>query len=62
MEIELHNTPQFYVGYLQNWITKLEKDKAPEVQIVVAKDLLTLVTIAAGNLAPQPVEKSEPLN
>lgn len=53
MIIKLHNTPQFYIQYIKNWLAKEEKDNAPEVQRAIIEDILTLVTVAAEHLTPE---------
>lgn len=54
--VELHNTPQFYLEYVKNWLAhEKKKEKANPVELALVEDLAKLVEIAVGVLSP--VEK-----
>lgn len=55
--ITLHNTPQFYVEYMKNWLATTKTVSPAEKMII--QDLTTLVEIGADHLKAQP-EPAEP--
>jgi len=55
--ITLHNTPQFYVEYMKNWLATT-KTVSPAERLII-QDIATLVEIAVGHLKAQP-EPAEP--
>lgn len=59
--ITLHNTPEFYLGYMRNWLLHAEKDKKKSpAELLIVRDLATLVELGAGVLAPSPSNEGEP--
>lgn len=55
--ISLHNTPQFYLQYVKNWLAhEKKKPTANPAEIAIVTDLATLVEIAVGVLEPEPAE------
>jgi len=55
--IEFHNTPQFYLAYVKNWLTHEKKGgKASPAEIAIIEDIAKLVEIAVAQLAPVPEE------
>ena len=55
--ITLHNTPQFYMEYMKNWLATTKTISPAEKMII--QDLATLVEIGADHLKAQP-EPAEP--
>lgn len=54
--IELHNTPQFYVEYMKNWLTHKRKEGANPAELAMVEDIKTLVEVAVSVLDPVPAE------
>lgn len=55
-QITLHNTPQFYKAYMENWLAHQKKENANAAQVAVVEDIKTLVKVAIGVLDPEPAE------
>lgn len=52
--ISFHNTPSFYLEYVNNWLIHARKDKAAPAQIAVLEDVLKLIDVALTVLQPGP--------
>lgn len=52
--ISLHNTPQFYLEYVRNWVVKARKEKANPVEVAIVEDIAKLIEIAVESLEPNP--------
>ena len=52
--IELHNTPTFYVAYMENWLTHQRKTKANPAEIAIVEDIKQLVELGVTLLEPVP--------
>lgn len=59
-KITLHNTPQFYVEYMKNWLThEHKKPNANAAELAIVGDLAALVEIAASVMQPGPEAPGE---
>ena len=55
--ITFHNTPAFYVAYMDNWLQQKKKDaKANPAETAIVEDIAKLVKLAVNHLAPVPAE------
>lgn len=54
--ITFHNTPKFYIAYMENWLAHKKNEKAPAVELAIVEDLKQLVEIAVEQLEPVPAE------
>lgn len=55
--ITFHNTPAFYVAYMDNWLQQKKKDaKANPAETAIVEDIAKLVKLAVNYLAPVPAE------
>ena len=52
--IKLHNTPTFYVAYMENWLTHQRKGKATPAEIAIVEDIKQLVELGVERLEPGP--------
>ena len=51
--IDLHNTPDFYLAYMRNWLSHEEKQRRKNpAELAIVKDLAALVEVAVGQLSP----------
>lgn len=55
--ITFHNTPAFYVAYMDNWLQQKKKDpKANPAETAIVEDIAKLVKLATQSLNPEPAE------
>lgn len=55
--ITFHNTPAFYVAYMDNWLQQKKKDaKANPAETAIVEDIAKLVKLAVNYLASVPAE------
>ena len=55
--ITFHNTPAFYVAYMDNWLQQKKKDpKANPAETAIVEDIAKLVKLAVNYLSPVPAE------
>lgn len=54
--LSFYNTPQFYLAYMENWLTHQRKAKANPAEIAIVEDLKQLVEIGVAQLTPVPAE------
>ena len=55
--ITFHNTPSFYVAYMENWLTQKKNDgKSNAAEIAIIEDIAKLVKLATQALNPVPAE------
>ena len=57
--VSFHNTPKFYLEYVNNWLAHQKKEKANPAEIAIVEDLYKLVEIAVGMLEPVPNETQQ---
>lgn len=54
--LSFHNTPSFYLAYMENWLTHKRKEKANPAEIAIIEDLKKIVEIGVAHLEPAPAE------
>lgn len=54
--VSFHNTPKFYLEYVNNWLIHKKKEKANPAEIAIVEDIYKLVEIAVSMLEPAPTE------
>lgn len=54
--ISFHNTPSFYLGYMENWLTHKRNAKANPAEIAIIEDLQKIVQVGVAHLEPVPAE------
>ena len=55
--VSFHNTPKFYLEYVNNWLVHKKKEKANPAEIAIVEDIHKLVEIAVSMLEPAPNDK-----
>lgn len=56
--ISFHNTPSFYVGYMENWLSQKKAQGGSPAEIALVEDLTELVKLGASVLAPEPTDSA----
>ena len=57
--LTFHNTPSFYLAYMENWLTHQRNAKAKPAEIAIVEDLKQLVELGVQQLTPVPAEPAK---
>lgn len=54
--LTFHNTPSFYVAYMDNWLAQKKKAGANPAETAIVEDLTKLVKLGVAQLQPVQAE------